>query len=349
LKKLKSATSFILSFFILFSGIFLANPEKQKALANRDNPIPLVIHMSDYDFYPACVCISSLCEHAKPDTFYKLYILTAPEFAKPSQDKFKLLENKYKNISMEFINMGNKCEEWVIPGERWGKEAYYRLLIPDLIKEDKCIYFDTDTLVMDDLTELYNENLGNNLIGGMADQFRFHGMNTPKNFRFGLTDTKNYIQSGVLLWNNKACREQNFVQRMYDYFRYANSEGGVLDQAAINAVPFGKIVTLKMKYNIIVALDYLKCDYDSYCLKSIYTREEFGEAKVHPVIFHFSNEKPWRSSIKEFCLNHPWNEGFVKLWWRQAKRNIFWDEIRTKYLPEIPTEYKMKIWSALAS
>jgi len=348
LKKLKSATSFILSFFILFSGVFLVNPEKQKALANRDNPIPLVIHMSDYDFYPACVCISSLCEHANPDTFYKLYILTAPEFAKPSQDKFKLLENKYKNISMEFINMGNKCEEWIMPTERWGKEAYYRLLIPDLIKEDKCIYFDTDTLVMDDLTELYNENLNNNIIGGVPDCAQVLG--NPLKFAFGCWDFKKYVQSGVILWDLKKCREINISEQFKEYFRQANLVGGVLDQAAINAVPFGRIANLKLKYNCILYFGYYKAkdDYDTWRFKEIFSREELQEAVNKPVIIHFSCiDKPYKDCVSKSA--EAGNVPLIKEWWQHAKRNIFWIEIKENILNKLPAKEKMVIWSALTS
>lgn len=50
------------------------------------------------------------------------------------------------------------------------KAAYFRLLIPELIREyDKCIYLDCDIIVHGDLKELYEIELGNNYLAGVKD------------------------------------------------------------------------------------------------------------------------------------------------------------------------------------
>jgi lipopolysaccharide biosynthesis glycosyltransferase len=54
-------------------------------------------------------------------------------------------------------------------GEHFSHAVYLRLLIPYLIDDPKVIYFDSDILVLDDISSLFSTPLGEHLLAGVAD------------------------------------------------------------------------------------------------------------------------------------------------------------------------------------
>lgn len=66
-----------------------------------------------------------------------------------------------KNLFKEFPDIG-----------RISKEAYYRLLVTELLPKniERALYLDTDILIRGNLKDLYNINLDGNLIAAVIDK-----------------------------------------------------------------------------------------------------------------------------------------------------------------------------------
>ena len=153
--------------------------------------------------------------------------------------------------------------------------ALYRLLIPLLIKEDRAIYLDCDTIVCQDIKELWDIDV--DLIGGCKDpQF---------NFRKRVTKTKGkYINSGVLLFNLKNIRKimPDYVERVIKIQKEQELE--LIDQDIINHLFDEKVTYLDLKWNVCANL----CDDNGYT-KSDY--KERDKARENPAIIHYMGSR----------------------------------------------------------
>lgn len=81
--------------------------------------------------------------------------------------------------------------------------TYYRLLIADLVPLcEKCIYLDSDTLVLKDLSEFYNQNIEAYYLAGVkAAGYQINALQNQ--IRLQLDDVSHYTNAGVLLMNLK--------------------------------------------------------------------------------------------------------------------------------------------------
>jgi lipopolysaccharide biosynthesis glycosyltransferase len=90
---------------------------------------------------------------------------------------------------------------------------FYRLFIPDLFPQyDKAIYIDSDTVVVDDIAKLYNNDLDNKLFAACTDSSIQYVDKMVKYIKDVLAlDPKKYINSGMLVLNSKAFRDEHFI------------------------------------------------------------------------------------------------------------------------------------------
>ncbi len=107
---------------------------------------------------------------------------------------------------------------------------------------DKCIYIDSDVVVPGDISELYNIELGDNLIGACND---ISIANVPELVNYVENAVgvpmKQYINSGVLLMNVKKMREDKFSERFLELLNTYHFDSVAPDQDYINAICNGKI------------------------------------------------------------------------------------------------------------
>lgn len=149
----------------------------------------------------------------------------------------------YKEI--EFINV-NKTKEYITKDSpnyntKYSKMSYIRCYFTKLLKCDKIIYVDTDTLITDSIQELWEMNLGNNVIAGVheyGDWDNHLGI-------VGVNDT--YINSGVLLMDLKKIRKEKLDDKMIDLLN--NNRYDYPDQDVINIVCKDKIKLISNTYN----------------------------------------------------------------------------------------------------
>ena len=91
--------------------------------------------------------------------------------------------------------------------------TYFRLFIASLYPQyNKAIYLDSDIVVLHDVAELFNIDIGNNLVGAVPDDI------IQKNEVFqeyvekvvGVSSYKNYFNAGVLVMNLEELRNFHF-------------------------------------------------------------------------------------------------------------------------------------------
>jgi lipopolysaccharide biosynthesis glycosyltransferase len=99
---------------------------------------------------------------------------------------------------------------------------FYRVLIPDLFPEmDRAIYLDCDIVVVGDLGDLWDVDLGDKLLGVvyMEPEFVPVGCYDAQKKTLSMPLDKRYFNNGVLLMNVQALRAWHFLERILQFLQ----------------------------------------------------------------------------------------------------------------------------------
>ena len=283
--------------------------------------INLALNIDSKYVYPCIVFITSLLENRGVTTFYQIYILISETITKVHISKINTLIDKYgkDNLGISFISMKNDFYN-ALTSEHISTSAYYRIALPSLLPNvDKIIYSDTDVVNFLDLTELYNLKLKDNIyyMGildnvGLLEELRFFGI-----------DSQKYMNSGIVLMNLKAQRDNNIEEQIRKFINenYLDHH----DQTAINGVCYNNFEILSIKYATFNWRDYNDLlDYNQKQDKRYrYSETELKQAFYEPYLLHFVGwDKPWdfgsQAALREY-------------WWYFAKKTDFYNEILEFY------------------
>lgn len=207
----------------------------------------------------------------------------------------------------ENIFSGLTLSKWVTV------QAWFRIKLPQMCpNSDKVLYLDCDTLVLGNLKELFSLNLDGKFLAGVKDVW---GVNKYVK-RLGMKSDV-YLNSGMLLFNCKYCREENFFDKVVDFAKNNEKIIEFCDQDSINKVVDEKKLVLHPKYNFM----------DTWWRGGYYEfegreEEEYLDAKENPVIAHLTGLKP----AFKGCKNK-----FKDEWWKYAKLTPIYEELLRDY------------------
>jgi lipopolysaccharide biosynthesis glycosyltransferase len=182
---------------------------------------------------------------------------------------------------------------------KWTSAVYYRLYFPQLVKSEKLLYLDADTLVIGRLEPLYHTEMGRYPIAAVDDNYV---MNHPE---IGIEGEGNYFNSGVMLINVPEWRNQAITEKVLRFLKEHAEKIKFVDQDGLNAVLKDNWLKLDWKYNVIY----------SRIPKEVSKRvlDQFIQDKV---IIHFTLERPWN----RLCKNR-----FRNLYYRHLKKSPLGD------------------------
>lgn len=153
--------------------------------------------------------------------------------------------------------------------------AIYRLFAPYLLDVDKVLYLDSDIIVLDDISKLWDYEP--EYIAGVQDPL--YKRQAKKN---GLKHL--YINSGVMIMNLKNLRKIDYLARI-SRTQNAGYNLSLLDQDIINIALGDKIEHLPLEWNVYSKI-YPETTYDMI------------EAREKPSIIHWcGQEKPWNADV----------------------------------------------------
>jgi lipopolysaccharide biosynthesis glycosyltransferase len=257
-----------------------------------NSPVTLVFCFDRNFANYAAVATFSAFKNKSPDVFLKIYWVV------PSEDlcvigKLKELLRD-KNLDIILIKAESSIfSDWKtfnhVPSS-----MYLRLLIADLIDEDKVIYLDCDLLVLQDIGELFTENLGTNYVAGVVDSIGGPSTQVP-----GLSPDS-YINTGVMLMNLKELRKNNFLENSIAIHNNLKKYITWGDQCVINKFSLGKKTILDKKWNYQIVTEKIK---------QLDFKKIISDKNVK--IVHFLGAiKPWQ----KWC-----NPVIFEFWWEYAK------------------------------
>lgn len=290
-----------------------------------ENAIPICFSANDHYAPLLATTISSIAKNSNRDLNYDIVVL----FTNISdENKIKLMSivSTFQNISLRFVNVGayvfgyNFYIQSDPTNTKYSDEIYYRVLVPSLFENySKIIFLDADVVVKSDLKELFEIDLGDNLVGAVRD---FEGIANCYNNNYertkyrlnniGIKKFENYFTSGVMVMNISEFLNNFDTKSLLDLA--VSKDWKQYDQDLFNYICKDRVKILDAKWNFVEDIFGI---YNSMP-KNLF--EEYLESEKNPQIIHFSgNRKPW---IK---IDSKFNDDF----WEYAKSTQFYDELKS--------------------
>ena len=274
--------------------------------------INIVYTVDDNYFYCAYVSAYSLIKNANKDYDYTINFLY--DSVSLSEKNLKSLDNlnseKFEIKLYCLDKFLEKVKDKFVLRDYYTDAIYYRLFIPSILSDlDKVIYLDSDTVVVDDISKMYNIDLKDNIIGGcmceVCDTFEVFTNYVEQ--VVGVETNKKFINSGILLINIKEFNKQNILEKFNDLLdKYPFIVAP--DQDCLNALCKDKSIIIDKGWNR-----------NPYPLKS---------EKDNIFIVHYTlTNKPW----------HYKGVLYEEYFWKYAKETPFYQtlyNIRENYSEE---------------
>ncbi|MBO7042361.1 MAG: glycosyltransferase family 8 protein [Alphaproteobacteria bacterium] len=237
----------------------------------------------------AAVTIKSLLIVSEGRCDYEIYCVIGDDVDKSSQ---KIVTDIVKGTksTVHFIKGNHDFDN--SNRRKWPVAMWYRLMLPKLLPNvSRIIYADLDIIFCHDLIDVYETDLGNNVIAAVP------------------TRTDHYFNSGFLLMDLDKIRKEKIYPKWIKSsveHDYKNP-----DQDVLNETLRGRVLFLPLKYNF-------QLSHGSRIFK-IYSEAELDDLKHNLVTLHYSDYiKPWGEAGKRPV--------FSAIWWDVAKKTGLFEE-----------------------
>lgn len=201
----------------------------------------------------------------------------------------KYIAEKYKN-EITFYDIDEKEFKDFKTTKQWNIATYFRLLLPELIdiNVERVLYVDCDIIFRGKIRELYDTDLGDNIIGAVEDHVLSPRISL--NYNHGIHPESFYFNAGVILIDLQKWREQMITKKCFEYLH--KHEPMHLDQDTLNAVLQGKWKHLSYRYN------FMSDFHSAYFSKKDFEMDMHKEYPYYPIIIHFTGIKPWNHASR---------------------------------------------------
>lgn len=295
--------------------IDLANTKNvQDELSHKDKPSSISIALAADSNYaiPLLVTLESLVSNADENTSYNIALLSSGLTDTIIRAVNDIMESAGMPQCTVF-DFGDQYRDVPLTIEHTASPTFFRLRLPELLKDDKCIYLDTDTIVKKDLSDLYCTCPDESYIAGVkaAAYYKSASFMKAKARALSVPLLDEYINAGVIVMNLRKLREDNMCDAFSDLLPKNFSSQ---DQDIINAACYGGITTISPKYNSMTKYDNTDPNayYNEESLMVCYNAEDWKEACEDPVIIHYAdNRKPWNTKdVRHYTI---WKQYYDQL------------------------------------
>lgn len=216
-----------------------------------EKEIPIFFAVDDGYCPFLAVAIQSLTDNCSDENRYLIKILNTDI---SGENKRKIAMYERKNVDIEFVDLNyyiQKIKDKLYTRDYYSKTTYFRLFIPSLYPQyDKALYLDSDIVILDDIADLYNIDMGNNLVAAAPDDviqfnevFRVYAEKVV-----GVADYHRYFNAGVLLMNLHQLRTFKFQEKflfLLDRIKFAVAQ----DQDYLNRLCKGRVKLIDRVWN----------------------------------------------------------------------------------------------------
>lgn len=274
--------------------------------AFSDNNTAVAMAVNDRFVPYLAVLLSSIIANSSADYNYDIFILS-DDITDESCENLKSLIIGKANFSIRFIDPSPLIVNYDFHVRSfWSVQTYFRLVLPEILTSyEKVLYLDSDMVVCDDISIIYQEDISDYLIGACVDVDTaglYNGYDsTKKKYMDEVLKLENpyeYFQAGTILFNLKKFREEI---KTTEVLQLATSrKWQLLDQDVLNVVCKEKVKYIDIRWNIMVDM-YYKRRRDIISLSPKWMQEEYENGRANVAIIHYAGpEKPWNNKAMDY-------------------------------------------------
>ncbi|MDR2778550.1 MAG: glycosyltransferase family 8 protein [Rickettsiales bacterium] len=246
----------------------------------------------NYAHYCAETIVSILINTKCENIHYNFYIIQK-DLSEKNKTRIEKLRKTIGDCSIEFLDIRSTA---IITGN----PMFYRLCLASLLpkKLNKVIYTDCDVTFLDDLRELWHEDIDDYYSGNCVDW----GYNKDRTIDHFLNncniseselfpeDHEMYFNSGLMILNLAKIREDDIEKKSIDFAeKYPNLP--FKDQDIINLVYHGKIKTISFKWSFLIS--YYAAKKHGIRIDNEALLHDLKKSAKNPKMVHFlANKKP---------------------------------------------------------
>lgn len=270
--------------------------------------------------YITHVSMKTIMLNQNKDTFINFYILVS-NLKKEQEIVINKISEEHENCKIQFFDMKDDFKELHLPNKIWSTANFYRLRLPDLLKDvKKIIYLDTDTLIYKDLSKLYNYNIEGKYFIGMLE---FKGEKFIKRYKIN-----NFINTGVMLCNLEEIKKGNIANKIINYIKKNNNNLEFPVNDPTNLMSHKKNGYFRPE-DVIIGFCTENDLYNYYRRNKFnVNKETIFKAFKHPYVYHYIMIiKPWlglSNKNKLLCI-----EPFIRFYEAARKTSYFYEILKT--------------------
>ena len=308
------------------------NPIKQPLKPYYSNNNISICYSSDEYYVPIlAVSIASLIKNSSSSYNYDIIILEK-ELSYETIISIETMSLHKDNISIRFydvdelVNINNYNE---LTNVNHISPSDYKLFIASIFSNySRVLYLDCDSVVISDISELYNMDLKNNMCAATVDLGatyfdrglkKYHEIEQNTDSTISIENLPNYFNSGVVVFDIDKIKNANREKQILGDIKRIN--GRINSQNILNSVFENSYSQLSFKWNYQWNVTHRYPEYKKLMKNDL---EDFEKAIKEPNIIHYNGPiKPWN--------NNTWQ--YSDLFWKYAENTPF-ENILAKYKKE---------------
>ncbi len=271
--------------------------------------IPIFFACDDNFVKFTIVTLKSIMMNASADYNYNVYILNTNISDDNKSLAYSVIEDHSNfNLVFEDVLLYLDSIKTNLPlRDYYSKTTYFRLFISQMHPEyDKAIYIDSDTIVKGDISEFYNNELANNLVGACHEQAmvqtEVYGNYVEKNL--GLNRYE-FFNAGLLLINCKLFREECVLEQFMDLLTIYDCKV-TQDEDYLNIICQNRVLWIVDSWNVEV---YEEIKYKPEEINMIHyimwaKPWHFSNARLQEYFWEYAEMTPVYDDIKKILANY---------------------------------------------
>ena len=296
-----------ISIIIAFGVFLFINTGRQSENKVLKNPVRIVYVTDDKYVIPLRASIKSLISNKNPQTELEINVIGV----NLSDKNIKKIQSARQNkININILKLDNKYLDFeggadLNPLVSRADTAKF-FLSSILSGIDRVIYLDGDTVVLGDLSDLYNTDLKDKYLAVTDDLQTLYEKEDKK---------ERYFNNGVMLIDLKKFRRDKIDDKLQDY-KINDMLKRFVTQDAYNNVLYGKVVYVPMIYDTFApiyedknVLNYIEKVLGKHYNPDLYPYKNQKEYQDNVKIIHYCgycNIKPWWEFMPEYRANRIW-------------------------------------------
>ena len=231
--------------------------------------------------------------------------------------------------------------------------VYSKLFFGNILEVDKLLYLDSDTIINGSLSDVWEQDLGDNYFGCVKTITRDY------NKALGLNESEVFYNDGIAMVNTAKLRDDKMEAKFLKFIAKYDGNPPVLSEGVINVVCRDRILAIHPKYNF-SPMFYMASNKKIQKIvksKDYFTEDELNESRKNPIIIHYLAGwflRPWevdcthplKDKYLMFKSLSPWKD--VPLVKKKKTMSAKKMEIGYKYLPLWAFNFLRKLKSKIS-